>query len=72
MYKDALGNTQFEIWQGIKINGRTFQSEPLYELSQRFGDAEILDACMRLGCMPYRADLQTIKEECERIENSYV
>jgi hypothetical protein len=72
MFKDALGNTHWEIWQGIKLNGRTFQSEPLYELSRRFGDAEILDACMRLGCLPYAADLQTIAEECERIENSFV
>jgi len=72
MFKDALGNTHFEFWQGIKINGRTFQSEDLYKLSKEFGDAEILDACMRLGCLPYAADLQAITEECERIENSYV
>ena len=72
MYKDALGNTHFEIWQGIKLNGRTFQSEALYELSKKYNDAEILDACIRLGCLPYGADLQTIEEECERIENSFV
>jgi hypothetical protein len=72
MFKDALGNTHFEVWQGIKLNGRTFQSEALYELSQRFGDAEILDACVRLGCFPYAADLKTIEEECERIERMFV
>ncbi len=72
MYKDALGNTRYEFWQGIKLGGRTFQSEDLYDLCREFGDAQVKDACIHLGCFPYRDDLQAIREECERIEAMYV
>jgi len=72
MYKDALGNTHFEIWQGIKLAGRTFQTEKLYELCKEFGDAEVREACIHLGCLPYKEDLEAIKEECERVEKRFV
>ena len=72
MYQDALGNTHFEFWQGIKLAGRTFQSKDLFALCQEFGDAQVKDACTHLGCFPYAADLQAIKEECERVEAMFV
>jgi hypothetical protein len=72
MFKDALGNIQFELWQGIKINGRTFQSLPLFNLCREFGDAQVLDACTHLGCFPCIADLSSIRHECERVEARYV
>lgn len=72
MYTDALGNTHFEFWQGLKIGGRTFQTLPLFRLCEEFGDAQVKDACDHLGCLPYVADLATIREECQRIENLYV
>lgn len=72
MYEDALGNIHFEFWEGIKLAGRTFQSRPLYNLCMEFGDAEVKDACIHLGCLPFVEDLQAIKEECERIEKRFV
>lgn len=68
MYTDALGNLHFEIWEGIKFNGRTFQSYPLYKLSQKFNEANIVEACHTLGCLPHVQDLSAIQEECERME----
>ena len=68
MFTDALGNLHFEFWEGIKFNGRTFQSRPLYEVCQEFGDANVLEACHTLGCLPHVQDLSAIREECERIE----
>jgi len=68
MFTDALGNLHFEIWEGIKFNGRTFQSYPLYKLCQKFGDANVLEACHTLGCLPHVQDLSAIQEECERME----
>jgi hypothetical protein len=68
MYTDALGNLHFEIWEGIKFNGRTFQSYPLYKLSQKFPEANIVEACHHLGCLPHVQDLSAIQEECERME----
>jgi hypothetical protein len=72
MYTDALGNTHFEFWEGIKLAGRTFQSVPLYHLCQTYGDAQVRDACIHLGCMPYIQDLRAIADECERVERSFV
>lgn len=68
MYTDALGNIHFEFWEGIKLEGRTFQSVPLYLLCQEFGDEVVKGACIHLGCRPYIQDLASIREECERIE----
>jgi hypothetical protein len=72
MFKDALGNIHYDFWQGIKINGKTFDSLPLFNLCQEFGDAQVVEACMNIGCLPYVPDMQAIKEECKRIENLYV
>ena len=72
MWTDACGETHFEFWEGIKFAGRTFQSVPLFNLCQEYGTAQVKDACIHLGVMPYAADLAAIKEECERQENSYV
>ena len=71
MYTDALGNLHFEFWEGIKFNGRTFQSRPLYEVCQEFGDANVLEACHTLGCFPHVQDLSAIREECMRTEPKY-
>jgi hypothetical protein len=72
MWTDACGETHFEFWEGIKFAGRTFKSVPLYHLCQEFGDAQVRDACGFLGLMPYVSDLDAIKEECQRQEDSYV
>ena len=72
MYTDALDTTHFEFWQGIKLNGRNFQSVPLFKLCEEFGDAQIIDACHHLGCFPHVADLAAIRKECERVEAGYV
>ena len=72
MWTDACGNDHYEFWEGIKINGKTYQSRPLYALCAEFGDAQVLDACMHLGCLPYVEDLSAIRAECQRQENSYV
>lgn len=72
MWVDACGETRYEFWDGIKINGRTFQSRPLYNLCQEFGDAQVLASCMHLGCFPYVEDLAAIREECQKQEDSYV
>lgn len=72
MWTDACGEIHFEFWEGIKMNGRTFRSEPLYHLCQEFGDGQVLGACLHLGCFPYVADLSAIKAECKRQEDSYV
>jgi len=72
MWTDACGNDHYEFWEGIRINGRTFQSRPLYSLCQEFGNARVLDACMHLGCMPHAQDLSVIRAECQRQEDSYV
>ena len=72
MWTDTCGDTHFEFWDGIKMNGRTFVSRPLFALCQEFGTAQVQDACMHLGCFPYAQDLSTIRKECERQEASYV
>lgn len=72
MHTDALGNTHFEFWQGIKLNGRNFQSVPLFKLCEEFGTAQVTDACHHLGCFPCIADLAAIRKECERREAMFV
>jgi len=72
MFTDALGNDHYEFWEGVKINGKTHQSRPLYALCMEFGTSRVQDACMHLGCLPYVQDLSAIRAECQRQENSYV
>jgi len=72
MWTDACGNTHYEFWEGIKLGGKTFTSLPLFNLCQEYGDAQVRDACIHLGCRPYAEDLAAIKEECERQESLYV
>ena len=72
MWTDALGRDHWEFWEGIKLNGKTYQSRPLFNLCNEFGDAQVLDACIHLGCSPYVEDLAAIREECQRQEDSYV
>lgn len=72
MWTDATGEIHFEFWEGIKLNGKTYQSRPLFNLCNEFGDAQVLDACIHLGCLPYVEDLAAIREECQRQEDSYV
>jgi hypothetical protein len=72
MFTDACGNDHYEFWTGITLNGKNYQSGPLYALCQEFGDAQVLDACMKLGCPPYVQDLAAIRQECKRQEDSYV
>ena len=72
MYNEQLDTTHFDMWQGIKFNGRTFQSPSLFNLCREFGDAQVIDACTHLGCFPYIADLSSIRKECERVEAGYV
>lgn len=72
MWTDANGETHFEFWNGIKLDGRTFKSVPLYNVCLEFGDAQVRQACIDLGCYPYTADLAAIREECIRTENLYV
>jgi hypothetical protein len=72
MWTDALGETHFEIWNGIQLDGRCFKSVPLYNVCSEFGDAQVKQACIDLGCRPYVQDLGAIREECQRQEDSYV
>lgn len=72
MWTDALGETHFEFWNGIKLDGRTFKSVPLFNVCSEFGDAQVKQACIDLGCLPYVQDLAAIREECQRQEASYV
>lgn len=72
MWTDACGEIHYEFWGGIKFNGKTFQSLPLFNLCLEYGDAQVIDACHHLGCLPYAADLAAIKAECQRQEDSYV
>ena len=72
MWTDALGETHFEFWNGITLEGRTFKSVPLYNVCAEFGDAQVKQACIDLGCRPYVQDLQTIREECLKTEHRYV
>lgn len=72
MFIDSHGEVQFEFWEGIKLDGRTFKSLPLWQVCREYGDLTTVDACRNLGCFPYAQDLASIKTECERIENSYV
>lgn len=72
MWTDANGEIHFEFWEGIKFNGKCHKSLPLYKLCQKFGSAQVLDACILLGCPPYIDDLGAIREECERQEAFYV
>lgn len=72
MFIDATGSVHFEFWEGIKLNGKRFQSVPLFEMCRTYGDLTVTEACRNLGCYPYAADLATIKEECERIESNYI
>ena len=72
MWTDACGNDHWEFWEGIKLNGKTYQSRPLFNLCNEFGDAQVLDACIHLGCRPCIEDLATVRAECQRQEDSYV
>jgi hypothetical protein len=72
MWTDALGETHFEFWNGITLEGRTFKSVPLYNVCSEFGDAQVKQACIDLGRRPYVQDLQTIREECLKTEHRYV
>ena len=72
MWTDACGETHFEFWNGIQLDGRTFKSVPLYNLCLEFGNAQVRQACIDLGCRPHIQDLQSIREECIRTENLYV
>ena len=72
MWTDACGETHFEFWEGLAFSGKRFSSLALFELCREFGDAQVKDACIHLGCLPYTADLKAIKDECQRQEDSYV
>jgi hypothetical protein len=72
MFTDATGEVHFEIWEGIRLDGRTFQSLPLFELCREYGELTVSHACRNLGCFPHAQDLSAIKTECRRIEESYV
>jgi hypothetical protein len=72
MWTDGCGNDHYEFWTGITLNGKNYQSRPLFALCQEFGDAQVLDACMHLGCPPYVQDLAVIRQECKKVEASYV
>jgi len=72
MWTDALVETHFEFWNGITLEGRNFKSVPLYNVCSEFGDAQVKQACIDLGCRPYVQDLQTIREECLKTEHRYV
>lgn len=72
MWTDACGETRYEFWEGIKLSGRTFTSRPLFNLCLEYGDAQVREACLHLGCFPYAEDLASIKQECQRQEDSYV
>lgn len=72
MWTNSTGEIHFEFWDGIKLNGKTFQSLPLFNLCREFGDAQVLQACIDLGCYPHAADLRAIQDECKRQEASYV
>jgi hypothetical protein len=71
MFIDALGKCHFEFWTGLKMAGRTFQSVPLFQVCQEFGDAQVQDACMSLDVLPYDCELAGIKAECQRVEDAY-
>jgi hypothetical protein len=72
MWTDALGEVHYEFWDGLRFNGKCYNSVALFWLCQAYGDAQVKDACIHLGCLPYAADLATIKAECQRQEDSYV
>lgn len=72
MFKDAFGETRYEFWEGIRMDGKIFKSEPLYHVCMDYGNAMVEAACRHLGCYPYVADLSAIKDECKRQEGSYV
>ena len=72
MWTDACGETHFDIWNGIQLDGRTFKSVPLYNLCLEFGNAQVRQACIDLGCHPRVEDLATIRQECLRTEHLYV
>lgn len=72
MWTDACGETHYEFWEGIKMDGKIFSSRPLYEVCQEYGDGQVRGACLHLGCYPYAADLAAIKAECQRQEEAYV
>ena len=72
MWTDACGETHFEFWNGIKLDGRTFKSVPLFKVCLEFGDAQVKQACIDLGCYPYVEDLTAIRQECLRTEHLYV
>ena len=72
MWTDACGEIHYEFWDGLRFNGKCYNSVNLFWLCREYGDAQVIDACNHLGCLPYAADLATIKAECQRQENSYV
>jgi len=72
MWTDACGNDHYEFWNGITLNGKTYQSRLLYEVCNEFGDAFVADACNVLDLNPNDEHLATIRKECKRVEESYV
>jgi hypothetical protein len=72
MFTDACGKTHYEFWEGIKLSGKSFHSVLLYNLCLEYGDAQVRDACIHLGLLPYAEDLSAIRDECQRQEDSYV
>lgn len=72
MWTNACGETHFEFWEGLAFSGKRFSSLALFELCREFGDAQVLEACRVLWCIPIPEALADIKAECQRQENSYV
>ena len=72
MWIDDNGDVHFDIWNGVQLDGRTIKSLPLYNLCLEFGNAQVRQACIDLGCFPYVEDLTAIRQECLRTEHLYV
>jgi hypothetical protein len=60
MWIDACGEIHFEFWQGLKLNGKTYKSLPLYNLCFEYGDSEVLEVCQAQNINPEEYNLSEI------------
>lgn len=60
MWIDAIGDVHFEFWEGIKLNGKTYQSIPLYNLCVEYGEIEVIAAIKDIDLTPEEYNLTKI------------
>ena len=72
MWTDALGEIHYEFWDGVRFNGKCYNSVALFWLCQDFGTNVVEQVCRETDTSPDESNLTAIRNGCNEHENSYV